>query len=225
MAKGDTYTALQIAHAAYNAGWRGVDLLKAIAIALAESSGISQDHVNSDGSVDRGPWQINDVHLQGGMLNTQAYDLNQAAQLAHSIYVAKGRTFNDWTTYTGGAYHAFLQQAFSAAYSFDPSVAGIQLTGNLFPTFTSVKSAVGSVPGVPDINLPNPLSGVDAIGEFFGNLRKEQILFRMGLTVGASALILIGMGLYVFGPSSMNPRDSAKTVISVAGTAAKGAML
>lgn len=56
--------ALELARLAYGAGWRGEDLVQAVAVALAESGGITDQvgtNHHKDGSVtyDRGLWQIN----------------------------------------------------------------------------------------------------------------------------------------------------------------------
>lgn len=77
----------------------------AASIALAESSGMqhSTNH-NTNGTTDRGYWQINSVH--GGQ---STYDPlgNVKAAIAISD---NGRNFSPWTTYNTGAYKQFLGQ-------------------------------------------------------------------------------------------------------------------
>jgi hypothetical protein len=76
------------------------------AIALAESSGqIGATNKNTDGSTDRGLWQINSVHAQYDaqrLLTDPLYN----AQAAVAIERSSGLTA--WTTYTSGAYKQFL---------------------------------------------------------------------------------------------------------------------
>jgi len=60
-------TDMAIAEVAHNAGFIGEALIIAVAIALAESGGISYNmNYNSNGTYDVGLWQINTVHTSGG---------------------------------------------------------------------------------------------------------------------------------------------------------------
>lgn len=98
-----------IAGAASSAGFTGSDLVTAVAIALAESSGETNvigplpSGKNTDGTSDYGLFQINSSHktllAQGNWKDPIAN-----AKMAYSLYVARGRTFKDWTTYTTGSY-------------------------------------------------------------------------------------------------------------------------
>lgn len=104
-----TLDASQIGQFAIKAGFPANQLVNAIAIALAESGGnIGATHKNTDGSTDRGLWQINSVHTQynASKLLTPLYN----AQAAYGISGA-GSNWNPWTTYTSGAYTQFLSQA------------------------------------------------------------------------------------------------------------------
>lgn len=75
----------------------------AAAIAMAESGGDSQaTNHNSDGSTDRGLWQINSVH---GSQST--YDIAGNVQAAVAIS-SNGGNWSPWVTYTTGAYRRFL---------------------------------------------------------------------------------------------------------------------
>lgn len=78
----------------------------AAAIAMAESGGDSTATDNdSDGSTDRGLWQINSTH---GSLST--YDVNGNAKAAISIS-SNGSNWNPWVTFQTGAYKKFLSGA------------------------------------------------------------------------------------------------------------------
>jgi hypothetical protein len=75
----------------------------AAAIAMAESGGNPKiSHKNSDGSIDRGLWQINSTH---GALST--FDRLGNAKAAVSIS-GNGRNWNPWSVFKSGAYKKFL---------------------------------------------------------------------------------------------------------------------
>jgi uncharacterized membrane protein YuzA (DUF378 family) len=75
----------------------------AAAVALAESSGrVNASNRNSDGSIDRGLWQINSVH---GALSTFAPGGNVDAAIKIS---SNGTNWNPWTVYRTGAYKQFM---------------------------------------------------------------------------------------------------------------------
>jgi len=76
----------------------------AAAVALAESGGLSTaQNINSDGSIDRGLWQINSVH---GNLST----FDPFANAKAAVKISSGGTdWNPWTTFKSGAYQKFLQ--------------------------------------------------------------------------------------------------------------------
>lgn len=82
-----------------------------LAIAGAESSGNCWAyHANtSDGSMDHGPWQINDAahpeFFTGPGQYVTAYNPWDAAAMAWSIYVAAGRKFTPWMGYSGPGAH------------------------------------------------------------------------------------------------------------------------
>ena len=71
----------------------------AASIAMAESSGnaYASDH-NSNGTVDRGYWQINSIH---GAQSTFSPAANARAAVAIS---GDGTNWSPWVTYTTGAY-------------------------------------------------------------------------------------------------------------------------
>ncbi|MFL5910761.1 MAG: hypothetical protein ACJ768_09375 [Gaiellaceae bacterium] len=78
----------------------------AAAIALAESGGRTDaTNHNTNGSTDRGAWQINSVH---GALST--YDLDANAKAAIKIS-SNGLNWQPWSTYQNGAFRRFLTGA------------------------------------------------------------------------------------------------------------------
>lgn len=108
-------TAAQIAAYASNAGFTGNDLATAVAIALAESSGIVNAHGDTTLGTKTGSfglWQIySDAHPEYGPDFTQLYDPQINANAAFAIYQDRGGSFRDWSTFKSGAYTAYLQQA------------------------------------------------------------------------------------------------------------------
>lgn len=81
----------------------------AAAISQAESGGdTTATNHNTNGTIDRGAWQINSVH---GALST--YDENANAKAAISIS-GNGTNWGPWTTFTTGAFKQFLSGAATA---------------------------------------------------------------------------------------------------------------
>lgn len=74
----------------------------AAAVALAESGGNpNAENKNTNGSIDRGLWQINSVH--GGLSTT-----NIEGNVKAAIKINKEQGWSPWTTYKTGAYKGFL---------------------------------------------------------------------------------------------------------------------
>lgn len=88
------------------AGGNKTEAPYAAAIALAESKGnpTAEGH-NTNGTIDRGLWQINSVH---GALST----FNVAENAKAAVQIAKeSGGFGPWVTYKTGAYEAYLTPA------------------------------------------------------------------------------------------------------------------
>ncbi len=100
----------QIAGLAKSRGLRGQGISTSVAVALAESGGRADaSNTNSNGSIDRGLWQINSVH---GKLSTFNVAGNADAMAKIS---QRGRKWTDWVTYNTGAYRSFMGRAATAA--------------------------------------------------------------------------------------------------------------
>lgn len=86
------------------------------AIAMAESSGRKDaTNKNTDGSIDRGLWQINSSHTQFDA-NRLLSDPEYNAQAAVAIEKSQGLTA--WSTYQSGAYKQFLGTASNQQVSY-----------------------------------------------------------------------------------------------------------
>jgi hypothetical protein len=78
----------------------------AAAVALAESAGKpNARHVNNNGSVDQGLWQINSSNYSG----SDIYDPNVNARWAVKLST-HGRGWRNWTTFTSGKYKKYLHK-------------------------------------------------------------------------------------------------------------------
>src|SRR6516225_6721122 len=99
----------QIAAVAASAGFSGDDLITAVAVALAESSGNEQ--AAGDNGTSFGLWQIHlPAHPEFAGWNHLDPQVN--ALEAYSVYSQAGESFAPWTTYAiNGAYRSFLQAA------------------------------------------------------------------------------------------------------------------
>lgn len=92
-------TPLQIAQTLQDAGWDRANIVIMTAITLAESGGdtgvISKP--NTNGTVDRGLFQINSAHTN--ISDATALNPLEAAKAVLALYGTQG--FNAWTTYSG----------------------------------------------------------------------------------------------------------------------------
>ena len=105
-----------IATVAQNAGFSGDDLITAVAVALAESSG----NPNALGDIGIGQgsfglWQINSkYHPEFGPDFTTLYDPQTNANAAYSVYSAAGNSFTPWSTFKSGAYQSYVSTVAAA---------------------------------------------------------------------------------------------------------------
>lgn len=107
-------SAQQIAQYAANAGFQNDDLIVAVAIALAESSGNPQAHgdLTLKGSGSYGLWQIySHAHPEFGPDFTQLFDPQTNANAAYQVFKAAGNSFTPWSTFNNAAYAKYLDQA------------------------------------------------------------------------------------------------------------------
>lgn len=113
-------------------------------IALAESGGKPRaSHRNTNGTIDRGLWQINSVH---GYSAASSFNPSQNARQAVAVYHSQG--LRAWSTYTNGAYKQYVQSV-SGSTSF-----GILNSGN----FAGVDQGVdyrgaGIIPALDPITI------------------------------------------------------------------------
>jgi hypothetical protein len=109
---GGKLSAADIAGYAQNAGFSGVDLVNAVAVALAESGGdpgaVGDLDLTPGGSV--GLWQIN-LKAHPDLAGLDLTDPQTNANAAYQVYSDAGNSFGPWTTWKTGAYAAYMGAA------------------------------------------------------------------------------------------------------------------
>lgn len=170
----------------------------AAAIALAESGGDSQaENHNTDGSIDRGLWQINSVH---GVLSTFSIPGNTLAAISIS---SDGSNWAPWTTYKTGAYKQFMTGGTSSA---SLQIPGQPLVGPLLEFLEKGK------PGNPLTESgPNPFSGL-----FDGFKKLSEVLSFLTSSAGWIRIgkVLVGLFLLLTGVLGMANISVTEQVIS-----------
>jgi len=95
---------------AYEHGWTAPwNQVKAVAVCAAESSRYARAwHINEPGtpneSLDRGLFQINDLHEYDGNI----WNPFENFMVARRIFVGRGHKFNAWAAYNSGAYLKYV---------------------------------------------------------------------------------------------------------------------
>lgn len=176
----------------------------AVAVALAESGGdTAATNTNTNGTVDRGLWQINSVHRQfdAGRLSDPRYNASAAFQL----YAARGRTFKDWVTYNKGTYKQFLPRAMKA----DHTAGGGTSVGAGGVTVGTGGASVDPAAAV------KTLAGLDGIG-------RQVLVAGIALVLTLAAAALVAMGLWQLTTAPVD--KTIKDVQGAAGAAALAAI-
>lgn len=128
----------------------------AAAIAMAESGGnTTATDQDSNGTVDRGLWQINSVH---GTQST--YDVMGNARAAVAIS-SNGQNWSPWTTYTSGAYRTFVQTNV-------PADMGAPINATNAAANATLTGAFG-IPGLPT-GAPNLFAPIVDPWHWFGDI-------------------------------------------------------
>lgn len=109
-ANGSAYSIDEVVAIVKGAGWTGNDIALGASIIMAESGGNpGAVNNNTNGTRDRGLWQINDVH-NSKMPDADRFDPAINTQLARMIYMESGG-WGPWSTYNNGAYQQYMGQA------------------------------------------------------------------------------------------------------------------
>jgi len=202
----------ELAQIAYNAGFRGNDLLTAVAIAKAESGG-NPNAYNPEtaagtaaGSGSRGLWQIyGSAHPQYN--NTGAFDPQTNANAAFQVYKEAGGRFTPWSTFNIGSFKQYLTgniktptaPAFGNGINIGASAApGIPGPASS-PAVRSVQTGLQT--SATAGNLPAP-SALGFLGTFLtGKAAEDTAGIKTDVTnlgfIGAGAVFII-LGLVLF---------------------------
>lgn len=161
------------------------------AIALAESHGnINARHVNSNGSVDQGLWQINSSNQQlyrGKNIFNPNVNAHAAIQLAeHS-----GNGLKNWTTYTSGTYAQYLPGGKKWGWIgvvFNPNNPKLKSPGGKSGALNGVTSAV-----------EHPVRSVQQAGNAVVNKAESPIVstLQTGLKDAGFAVVILGGGALI----------------------------
>jgi hypothetical protein len=175
----------QIAQVAVDNGFPTTDknnLAVCVAIAKAESSGQTDaTNNNSNGTSDKGLWQINDVH-NDKLAGQDRFDQNVNAKLMLMIS-NNGTNWQPWSTYNNGAYQRYLGEAMTA-------VAG----KDFIPGSNNTAGGAAGSGNTQSVSSSNPVSGIE---NFFSGLANPNTLIRIGQMYGGMIIILVGI-VFIF---------------------------
>lgn len=177
----------QIAATAARAGFTGSGLVRAVAVALAESGGdTAAVNVNADRtrSRDRGLWQIND-RWHPEVSDAQAFNPATAAAAAYRISKA-GADWSPWATWP----------ALAAVHLGRAKLAAAKVTqGNTAPAYfpgIPIIPPSDLLPGVPDSNgTKGPLAGLGLTDPPAGSGESMVTAARKALALAVHAGIWI----------------------------------
>jgi len=197
----------------------------AAAVAMAESGGNSQATDNdSNGSVDRGLWQINSIH---GAQST--YDVMGNARAAVAIS-NNGSNWSPWVTYNTGAYRKYLQSGIAPDMSVPINATNAAAnTGQ--PQQAETMSIWGDVTGIakciamPALCVADKTQGAASgyagklvlgiIGMVLNPLI-QIVAGILGITAGASFMII---GIYLMIMDTQTGRKATGLGLTAAGAA------
>src|ERR1035437_1421125 len=156
-------TPSQIAYYAQQAGFTGLGLINAVAVALAESGGsTTATHTNTapgayQGSVDQGLWQINSQAWP--QYASGIFDPLANAQAAFAISKG-GVDFTPWSTWLDGAYRGFLTQVNNVLGGIGAGLqTPIATIPNPFPGIgTALQTPIVTIPTAASIVASNPVT-------------------------------------------------------------------
>lgn len=198
------------------AGFTGDALVKAVAVALAESGGNTKAvGVNSDRwrSRDRGLWQIND-HWHPEVTDAQAFDPNGCARAAFAIS-SRGTNWSPWSTWKNGSAQAQLGRARLGVAALD---------GNTYQSNDSLGEALLNDPmgtlgqAVKQSPVTAIAGSVLSFGAWIGD---SHNWFRVALVVGGAGSVVLGLNMLA---RSGAAGDGVKAVAQMPGKIAGAAV-
>lgn len=131
---------LQVAKAAYAAGFRGEDLVIAGAVATAESGRVPRStNQNTNGTRDLGLFQINTIHT-AILASGDPMDAADNARMAFQVFTDAGSRWGPWVTFWSGSYRQFLDASRAAVEGSDLTA---DRSGNETPSLTGLFGKIG----------------------------------------------------------------------------------
>lgn len=216
-------SATQIANLAKSAGWKGQDLITAVAVALGESGGRTDAKgdttlTNATWGPSIGLWQIRSLNAERGKGTTRDemlnYDPAANAKHAYSLYKASG--FQPWSVYNTGAYKKHIGTATTAAGGATGDTS--DLADRDFPNITPggvIGSAFGDSPmGSAMKNLLDYAQNIALdvakwakLAEGVTKLFLPSNLVR--IFMGIAGTILVFVGIVFLGKAALRERKAA----------------
>jgi len=220
----------QIAATARLAGFTGQDVVTAVAVALAESSGRTDaTNHNSDGSTDYGLWQINSVHadlLKSGNWQTPLDN----AKMAKSVHDNAG-SWQPWSTFNSGAWLAYYGRAKVASTATTDAVTtagqpNVTLTGfdwktilegpgALIPGFSGALGG-GAAGALTGGGISGLADAITSLGKFLAFVADPKNWLRVAEFLGGLAIVAWGLWQFV------NATSLGGAIKSTAKSAAEG---
>jgi Lysozyme like domain len=186
-----TLTSRQVAALAYDAGWRGNNVITATAIAHAES-GNRTDAVGPTLSCGQGAQGLFQINV---CVNHCSNPTDPKANTACAYRVFRSQGWNAWSTYKSGAYKQYIMDATQAYQG-----AGNQSQVN--EILKSIGIGLGYVPGASGLTdlASNPvLQGFQSIITFMNRIgswisNADNWVRVMKVIVGG-VVIIVGLGI------------------------------
>lgn len=201
------YTYSQLEDLWTQAGGNPASAAMAAAIAMAESGGNSDStHSNSNGTIDRGLWQINSIHGSQSTLDPLA---NAKAAVAIS---QNGTTWRPWcTAWSNGNCSGSYQGVGSPYLKF--------LSGSGQGTTNTAGRGGSDLPGTTSSGSPIP--GLDAIGGTANSVIHTLGVWGLygGMTFLGTLLTIVGIGMLIW-----NTKTFSETKAAIVGIASRGAV-
>ena len=209
----------QLVQVAWNAGWRGTDLITAVAVSLAENH--TSDPTAVGPTQDYGLWQINQGNFANlGLTSASAMDPQANANAAYQLWKQGGGNAaswaHNWTTYTSpvnnyesylGASQLAVAQLGLANASTPPPVAAAvsafqQAMNNLEGSIAQLGSGTQQTGGGMTVQktldaLNSDASGTAGVQANAGNVLSgvSDAITALGADIERSLLLIIGLAI------------------------------
>jgi hypothetical protein len=178
---------VQLAQIVHMGGFSGINTVTTgVAIVMAESGGQPKArNTNSDGSVDRGMWQINNK-AHPDVSDSVADDPIGATKAAYKISNG-GKNWKPWATYTSGKYLLFMPRAAAAVALIPLNTSPSDLAGQV----------VAAAPGGDAISgVATAISSATSVlvktGQWIGN---PHNWVRITEVLAGAVAVIIGLQL------------------------------